>query len=699
MKLSIAMMVKNESKYLESCLKSLQPIRENIKSELIIVDTGSTDHTVEIAKKYTDKVYFHPWNDNFSDMRNKSISYCTGEWVFIIDGDEIVEDSEPLLSFFNKGTYKKYNSASVLIKNYMYDQDDTSYSVLPVIRLFKREKNLKYQGVIHEQPNFKEPLYKLNMQLLHYGYLHTDRVQMERKFKRNVELLEKELKKDPENHYYWFQLSKSHAAYEDYTKALETALTAYEIAKKKDILRSSMYIYVQLALTYVWNSRYKELETLCKEAIKKRDGYIDLYYLLAKAQQELNKNEEAVKNYEIYLNMQKNYAQSSGAKDITLGSYTEGLTEVAYLELTILYERIEKYQKVVEYTAKISTPKILSKAFSQLINAYINLKQYDNIKKYYDELLIRQPELEFDFIANLEQFKGQVSDAEAEIIRIFSEENNPYGILNKIRLKIMGRDEDQEIDQQLIEQIKALDYKNSPVFYGDVIYYLIKKKIDLHGLLEGINDFHWTGYLQYISKKYKDLEERILSYFQTYEDKEDLSDIIISKALKRIVIASDLVKKDEYLRMFDRYIAEGISYIKQVYNEKILDNEMIQVLKNEEEMFFLYMNKALHCKDTDLQKYIQYLRKGLRSFSTAKRGIEMLIEAIEAEVSLQKSQENTVMSEFEAYKMAFKNNINNLIDEQSLREAILLIDEYLKLVPQDMEMLMLKSQLQLKQSY
>ncbi|MCU9808034.1 glycosyltransferase [Paraclostridium sp. AKS46] len=58
MLLSIVMMIKNEEKYLDTTLKSLDPLMNNIKSELIILDTGSTDRSIEIAKKYTDKVYF-----------------------------------------------------------------------------------------------------------------------------------------------------------------------------------------------------------------------------------------------------------------------------------------------------------------------------------------------------------------------------------------------------------------------------------------------------------------------------------------------------------------------------------------------------------------------------------------------------------------------------------------------------------------
>ena len=96
-KLSIVMMVKDESKHLEDVLKSINPISEQIDYKIIVLDTGSSDNTVEIAKKYTDKVFFKKWNNNFSSMRNKSISYATGEWVFILDGDEVLSNQESLI--------------------------------------------------------------------------------------------------------------------------------------------------------------------------------------------------------------------------------------------------------------------------------------------------------------------------------------------------------------------------------------------------------------------------------------------------------------------------------------------------------------------------------------------------------------------------------------------------------------------------
>ncbi|MDN9927270.1 glycosyltransferase, partial [Clostridioides difficile] len=99
MLLSIVMIVKNEEKILEKTLKSLTTLRNSIESELIIVDTGSTDDTIKISKKYTEKVYFHNWNNDFSSMRNISKSYAKGEWLLILDADEILIDSSTIVKF------------------------------------------------------------------------------------------------------------------------------------------------------------------------------------------------------------------------------------------------------------------------------------------------------------------------------------------------------------------------------------------------------------------------------------------------------------------------------------------------------------------------------------------------------------------------------------------------------------------------
>ena len=88
MKLSAALIVKNEKDHIQTVLTSIQGV-----DEIVVCDTGSTDNTVELAKRYTDKVFVdYVWNDDFAEARNHALSKCTGDWVLSIDGDEILEE-------------------------------------------------------------------------------------------------------------------------------------------------------------------------------------------------------------------------------------------------------------------------------------------------------------------------------------------------------------------------------------------------------------------------------------------------------------------------------------------------------------------------------------------------------------------------------------------------------------------------------
>src|SRR5690625_6404854 len=83
---SLCMIVKDEEQVLERCLKSVYDLVEEIN----VVDTGSTDKTIEIAKKYTDRVFHFKWTGKFKDARNKSFNYATKEYIFYIDADDVL---------------------------------------------------------------------------------------------------------------------------------------------------------------------------------------------------------------------------------------------------------------------------------------------------------------------------------------------------------------------------------------------------------------------------------------------------------------------------------------------------------------------------------------------------------------------------------------------------------------------------------
>src|SRR5204863_5400745 len=83
-RLSLCMIVKNEERFLRNCLESVK----DIVDEMVIVDTGSTDSTLDIAREYGAKVIPHVWKDDFSEARNVSLDHATGDWALWLDADE-----------------------------------------------------------------------------------------------------------------------------------------------------------------------------------------------------------------------------------------------------------------------------------------------------------------------------------------------------------------------------------------------------------------------------------------------------------------------------------------------------------------------------------------------------------------------------------------------------------------------------------
>lgn len=190
-KLSLCMIVRNEEEYLEDCLKSVQ----DLVDEIIIVDTGSTDKTVEIAKKYGAKTFFMEWEDDFAKARNESLKYATGDWVLILDADERVpnEHKDNLRSLLIPTDQPI--SYLIYIKNYMFEQDESTVLGHYIARLFKKTPETRFFGAVHEQlyPNWGEvtiPENTFYLKHLGYGKMDTKEKKIEG---RNLPLIRKAL--------------------------------------------------------------------------------------------------------------------------------------------------------------------------------------------------------------------------------------------------------------------------------------------------------------------------------------------------------------------------------------------------------------------------------------------------------------------------------------------------------------------------
>lgn len=137
-KISAVLIVKNEEALLSKCLDSVKGV-----DEIIICDTGSTDKTVEIAKKYTDKVVFFEWCDNFAKARNYAKSFATGDWILSIDADEYLHDFAKLRDAIEMAEARKALAVNVT----MIAEDNGQHFPFP--RVFKNSPQVWWEGAIH----------------------------------------------------------------------------------------------------------------------------------------------------------------------------------------------------------------------------------------------------------------------------------------------------------------------------------------------------------------------------------------------------------------------------------------------------------------------------------------------------------------------------------------------------------------------
>lgn len=166
--LTLSMIVKNEEKYLRKCLDSVK----DVVDEIVIVDTGSTDSTIEIAKSFGAKVYNFEWINDFSAARNFALHNSTGNYILYLDADERL-DEHSIPEIKRLVASKQKSAYYCTVKS--YDTEGGRDHSMRYTRIFANLKGLAFTGKVHEQitPSLLENGFKLiqtKVLIHHLGY-------------------------------------------------------------------------------------------------------------------------------------------------------------------------------------------------------------------------------------------------------------------------------------------------------------------------------------------------------------------------------------------------------------------------------------------------------------------------------------------------------------------------------------------------
>ncbi len=293
--LSICMIVKNEEANLLRCLDSLLPLinwrdDETLErmTELVVVDTGSTDRTVNVAKRYTERVYkktFVPWD--FSAARNFSTSKARGEKIMIVDADEeLAQQSIYLLeNYLMNPDWKEYKTLFLKIRNY-YKADLKQFTEMLQPRVFENDGKPIYEGSIHNKPRAMAAyLFAPDVILNHYGYQFEGKPELYKKKNRDrtLPMLVEKYEADSEDIHTLTHLAKTHYVMENHEGVVEIGekwMKRMAETKVDEGWFAFFEVFVNLVASYLVLDRPDDAERVMKEAEKYTGRLLNMYYYL-----------------------------------------------------------------------------------------------------------------------------------------------------------------------------------------------------------------------------------------------------------------------------------------------------------------------------------------------------------------------------------------------------------------------------------
>jgi len=296
-RLSQCMIVKNEEKNIERALEWAK----GFAFEQIVVDTGSTDRTVDIAVKAGAKVYHFEWINDFAAAKNYAMDLAKGDWIAILDADEYMssEDARDLMTILKRiGNDPVASRECDAITCPFVNLDDKGNvnSIINHQRIFRNRPYLRFKGKIHEVVKLRNSHFIAeNIRIIHTGYtqaVYTDAGKME----RNVTLLRSEHEKDRNDPDIMLYLADS-VKVAGTKEALDEAETLFHKALASE--RQGNVFVKQLAYNFLIpryssiDEKKKEAMKLCDEAIANLPDNIDYYYYRGSLYNQLGNYEAA----------------------------------------------------------------------------------------------------------------------------------------------------------------------------------------------------------------------------------------------------------------------------------------------------------------------------------------------------------------------------------------------------------------------
>jgi tetratricopeptide (TPR) repeat protein len=251
-KLSLCLITRNEEDDLYRCLDSVRQVAD----EIVVVDTGSTDNTVNIARSFDAKVVEMPWQDDFSIPRNRALEEASGDWILVLDADETLNNESR--RHVREAVTSDVDALNIIIRNHISDDSLFESRSNRFVRLFRHRPEFRFEGRVYEQilPSIRRSGGQVqecdDIVIDHFGYSDNAASKDERR-QRNLRLLDMEAETHPEDGFVRYHMGVTLQSMDKVQEAVESFQAALDFGTTNGSLPTDLQAkaHTRLAQLYL----------------------------------------------------------------------------------------------------------------------------------------------------------------------------------------------------------------------------------------------------------------------------------------------------------------------------------------------------------------------------------------------------------------------------------------------------------------
>lgn len=341
-RLAMVMIARDEAPRIARALDSVRPHVDR----MIVLDTGSTDGTREIAAGSGAEVYEAVWTDDFAAARNAALDRSDAAWNLVLDADEWLESGAEALTEASLAADRPAFLGLVQVASQIDNGGELTLSRSWIPRLLPQ--GVRYEGRIHEQPATTLPQVRLEVRIGHAGYLPDH---LARKAGRNEALLSQELAASPDDGYLWYQLGREHQAREQFAEAADCFVRALPLTHPALAYRHSLVVRALMALKSA--DRMEEAIALADDELPNWDASPDFFFVVGDLYLEWASRhpDRAVKDFLPIVEYAWKKCIEIGDRDDLEGSVAGRGSYMAAYNLAVMFETVGLKELGAKYQA------------------------------------------------------------------------------------------------------------------------------------------------------------------------------------------------------------------------------------------------------------------------------------------------------------------------------------------------------------